>query len=161
MIPLSRDHLPRWLSLLRSLFRFYHLPIRRGYGSLTWGPRRRRNPFFSSVNDSDIEESKMASGEAITTTKWTTMGQLTACRQVDPMSLSFRTTIFRRIYDLSDPQIGPTSHLRSTVALCGKGLNQGRMAVGLNKSKQKVRRAERVDTLRRICVYSDSALSSR
>jgi membrane-associated phospholipid phosphatase len=28
-------------------FRLYHLPIRRGTGALTWGPRPRRHPFFA------------------------------------------------------------------------------------------------------------------
>lgn len=35
-------------------FRFYHLPMRRGYGSLAWGPRTRRHAFMSAPNDQDV-----------------------------------------------------------------------------------------------------------
>lgn len=37
-------------------FRFYHLPMRRGYGSLAWGPRTRRHAWMSIPDDQDIPD---------------------------------------------------------------------------------------------------------
>lgn len=37
-------------------FRFYHLPVRRGYGLLTWGPRKRRQAFLGAIEDDETPD---------------------------------------------------------------------------------------------------------
>ena len=41
-------------------FRIYHLPIRRGYGLLAWGPRKRRHAFISGVENNEALDEERA-----------------------------------------------------------------------------------------------------
>jgi membrane-associated phospholipid phosphatase len=39
-----------------SSFRIYHLPVRRGYGLLAWGPRTKQHAFISVLEDSEVSD---------------------------------------------------------------------------------------------------------